>query len=76
MRLVLELNESQISQLQSCLFAGRMEAWGTMQEYAEAGVEWRAQVWERILGRRREVADIINEAIDTQGCMGAFGEEG
>ena len=76
MKLVLDLDENQLHHLQSCLYAGRMEAWDYMDDYIKLDREGKAKIWERILYNRRALGDLITSAIEEQGCIGSFGEEG
>lgn len=74
MKLTLELTEQQIHHLESCLFAGKMEAWKNAIDFTREGTEDKAEIWNRIKQGREEVEKLIEAAIDEQ--LGSFGEEG
>lgn len=75
MKLVLELTESQLNQLQIYVYRGKLEAQDEMHEYLEECQEDDRQLWGRIRDKRVEVWDIIESAIEEQEGMGGEEEE-
>jgi hypothetical protein len=72
MKLVLELTDMQLHTLESCIFAGRIQAADYMREHRELGDEEKAALWERMLDSRRELGLTIRTAIEDQDGIGSL----
>ena len=76
MKLILELDQSQIHHLRSCLWAGKIEAYSLTKGYMAAQKTDEMKKWDLIWKRRRNLADLINTAIEEQYIIVNFEDEG
>ena len=70
------IGPSQIHHLRSCLWAGKIEAYSLTKGYMAAQKTDEMKKWDLIWKRRRNLADLINTAIEEQYIIVNFEDEG
>jgi hypothetical protein len=64
MKIVLELSSDQLFELQGALYLAQVDAHTFIREYQKLDKQEFVEVWDRILSKRKDLAQIIEGAVD------------